>query len=392
MEALELKLTELISEQKSFREKAEAEQKTHGTLLTETKTALEALQTQVDAIDSKLAQRHVADTQHKSVIDVLKESEDVCKLVRDRKGRASVTFTGTLASQVGELKTISGLGVVTPGVVDADRQPGIVTEARRALTIRSVLSARPTTLPLVYWVKVNSPLSLASPQAEAQSKFENAVTFTTANSPVKTIATFIRASRQALDDFAELAGFLTSSLPYYVNREEERQLLLGDNTGENLNGLYTQATAFDTSLLVPGAGWTRIDQVGAAIEQIGIADEIDPSFVILNKRDWWRIRRTKDSYGRYILGDPQTVGNPSLWDLTPVATNTIAAGTFLVGSGNAAAGEIRDRMELTVDLSNEDADNFTKNLVTVRAEKRLVLAVMRPASFIKGTFTTSPAS
>jgi HK97 family phage major capsid protein len=222
------------------------------------------------------------------------------------------------------------------------------------------------------------------------AKFTNAVTFTTANSPVKTLATFIQASRQALDDFSELGGFLTSSLPYYVNRAEETQLLSGDNTGENLNGLITQATAFNMALLSASAGYTRIDQIGAAIQQVNSLDEIEPSFVFLNTADLWKIRRTKDSYGRYILGDPGELTTPNIWGLTAIGTNSMAAGTFLVGSGDSAAAEIRDRMEMQVDISTEDSDNFQKNMVTVRAEKRLVLCVMRPASFITGTFASSP--
>jgi HK97 family phage major capsid protein len=389
---LQQQLTELITEQKSFIAKADGEFKSLGTVTTETKTRLDAIQTQVDAIDKKLVDRiGTPGAEQKSLAEVLKENDDVARIVRDKKGRAVFTLTGE-HSRIGEVKTITTPAIVTPGVVDADRMQGIVTEARRTLRVRDVLSSRPTTLPLVYWVKVNSPLVNASPQVEASSKFENAVTFTTANSPVKTIATFIKASRQALDDFAELAGFLQTGLPYYVNKDEEDQLLSGDNTGENLNGLTTQATSFDTSLLSAAAGYTRIDQVGAAIEQVNAIDEVDPTFIIMNRKDWWKLRRTKDSFGRYILGDPQSIGNPTLWGLTPVATNAIAQGTFLVGSGNAAATEIRDRMEMQVDISTEDSDNFQRNLVTIRAEKRLVLCVMRPASFITGTFATSPAS
>lgn len=385
---LQEQLTGLQGELKSYFEKAADEKKTFGATLVETKTALTNLQSQVDALDKKLIERAAASTdESKGLADVLKENEDVARLVRDRKGRAIFTLTGRHA----ELKTITTPSVVTPGVIDADRNAGIVLEARRALNVRGVLSSRPTSLPLVYWVKVNSPLVNASPQVEAASKFENAVTFNTQNSPVKTIATFVRASKQAIDDFSELSSFLNTGLSYYVNSAEELQLLSGDNTGENLNGLVTQATGFNTALLSASAGYTRIDQIGAAIEQIGIANEVAPSFLILNTQDFWALRRTKDSFGRYILGDPNSVGMPRVWDLDTVVSNSMATGTFLVGSGNAAAAEIRDRMELVVDISTEDADNFTKNLITIRAEKRLVLTVMRPASFIHGTFATSPA-
>jgi HK97 family phage major capsid protein len=395
MKPLEQQLTELQTELKAHFDKAAEESKTRGTMAEETKKTIDALQKQLDAIDVKLAAKHAAGVPDKTIVEVLTESEDVARLLRDKKGRAIVNFNGANAERLWERKTIlrSALGYVTPGVIDAERSPGIVLEARRALTVRNVLSSRPTTLPVVYWVKVNSPLVSASPmmQNEGLVKHENAVTFTTANSTVRTIATFIKASKQSLDDFAELGGFLESSLPYYVNRQEETQLLSGDNAADNLNGLITQATSFNTALLSASAGWTKIDQVARVVEQIGIADEIDPTFIILNKIDWWQLRLTKDSYGHYIMGDPQAIGDPKLWGLTCVPTNSIASGTFLVGSGESAAAEIRDRMEMQVDISTEDSDNFQRNLVTIRAEKRMVLCVMRPGSFITGSFTQSPA-
>jgi hypothetical protein len=39
----------------------------------------------------------------------------------------------------------------------------------------------------------------------------------------------------------------------------------------------------------------------------------------------------------------------------------------------------------SVDATNTDADDFTKNMMTIRAEERLVLAVRRPAGFVNLT-------
>jgi hypothetical protein len=82
---------------------------------------------------------------------------------------------------------------------------------------------------------------------------------------------------------------------------------------------------------------------------------------------------------------------PNIFGLSAVATTSIAAGTFLVGSGDPVASEIRDRMEMQVEISTSHSDFFVKNLLAVRAEKRLALVVKRPASLITGTFTQSPA-
>ena len=64
---------------------------------------------------------------------------------------------------------------------------------------------------------------------------------------------------------------------------------------------------------------------------------------------------------------------------------------FLVGAFKLGA-QIFDREDANVEISTEDSDNFRKNLVTIRAEERLALAVYRPESFIKGDFSDSLAA
>jgi HK97 family phage major capsid protein len=349
-----------------------------------------AMQAQLDAIDRANAERHVGGAVDIDLVKTLQENDSIARLVRDQKGSAVITLKSRSLEQKTTI-TSAAAGSQTSGVLQIDRIPGITPEARQALKIRNVLTANPTQLQVIDFVKVNSPMSIASPQVEASDKAENAVTFTSASEKVRTIATWIPATKQILMDFQELASFLNSTLNYYVDLEEELQLLAGDSTGENLNGLITQASAFDTGLLSVSAGWNKIDIVGRAIQQLGIAKEIPPTFVVLNPKDWGDMRLTKDSFGRYILGDPQTSVAPSLFNKAVVETTSIAQGVFLVGSGDPTACEIRDRMETVVEISTSHSDYFVKNLVAVRAEKRLALIVKRPASFLHGTFTTSPA-
>ena len=393
---LEVQLETLQTELKSYFDKAAEEKKSQGIMLDTTKTAIDLLQRQVDAIDTKLAEKHAAeDSKQVSLEHQLKENDQVCRLMRDRSGRAVITIEGKAAARLFERKTTITSGAVgysTTGVLQIERIPGITTEARQVLRVRDLLTARPTTYQVIDFVKVNAPMTIASPVAEASAKPENAVTFTSVSERVKTIATWIPATRQILDDFTELAGFLETSLSYYVDLAEEQQLLSGDGTGENLHGLIPQASAFNTGLLNNTAGWTRIDVIGRAIQQITAKNELQPTFVVVNPNDWWSIRLTKDGYGHYILGDPQIIGSANIWGLDVVATTSIAAGTFLVGSGNPAASEIRDRMSVQVEISTEHQDFFVKNLVAIRGEKRLALIVKRPGSYVTGTLNSSPAS
>jgi HK97 family phage major capsid protein len=371
---------------------------------------LVALQAQVDAIDTKVANRQFGTssfgTGGSTLLQTIKENEGIARLLKDRRGTAVLHLKGneyrelmdrksiisSTASGTSEGDPLAPVGVSTTGVLQIDRTPGITPEARQVLKVRNVLSARPTTMTMVDYVKVTSPMSIASPVPEASIKPENQLQFTSYSEKVRLLATWIPATKQVLDDMTELMGFIQSTMPYYVNLEEEIQLLAGDNTGENLHGLLPQAQAFNTALLPSAAhGWTKLDVIATAIQQINASKEIDPTFVVLNTNDWWSIALTKDSLGRYILGSPQSLTTPRIFGLDVVPTTSIAQGTFLVGSGSPVAAEIRDRQEMTVEISTEHQDYFVRNLVAVRAEKRLALVTKRSASFVSGTFSQSPA-
>jgi HK97 family phage major capsid protein len=381
---LNQELSALQTDLKVYVAKAAEEKTQFGTMLTETKTAVEKLQKQIDAVDLKLADKHNGGAPEVSLEEELKSNEDVARLIKNRSGRATITVKSNRFEQKTTI-TAAAVGAATSGVLTIDRIAGITREARQTLRVRDMLVARPTQLALVDFIKIVTPPSNATMTAEGNAIVENAVTFATASEKVRTIATFIPATKQILDDFTELAGYINTSLPYYVNLEEELQMLTGDDSGENLHGLIPQAAVYNTYL--NALGDNKIDELGHAITQIAQAKEIDPTFIVLNVADWWAIRLTKDSYGRYILGDPQSAVAPSLWGLDVVPTTSMTVGHFLVGSGVAPAAEIRDRMGMQVEISTEHADFFQKNMVAIRAEKRVALIVKRPNAFVSGTFS-----
>ncbi len=388
---LEIKLGEILTQIKESKAAAEIEQKKFGTMLAETASKLDALQKQADALDVKLAERHNSGPEHKSLIDTISEDENIKRLLHNKQGSANFTISGKHYQDWLERKTTIGrsdLGFPTSAVLQADRTPGIVKEARQALTIRSLLSARPTSLGIVDYVKVNSAQAAASMQTEASAKVENALTFTTGSQKVETVASWIPATRQALDDMNELMAAIDNGLRYAVDQREDIQLLFGNGASPDLNGLYTQATAFNTALLSLTPGWNKSDMLSCAIQQVQIAKEIMPTFVVLHPTDYWQILRTKDANRNYIFGNNGMVD--PFWGLTPVPTVHMSSGEWLIGSGSSVAAEIRDRMAMEVAISTEHSTFFTQNMIAIRAEKRLALVAYRAGSFIKGTFSTSP--
>jgi hypothetical protein len=56
---------------------------------------------------------------------------------------------------------------------------------------------------------------------------------------------------------------------------------------------------------------------------------------------------------------------------------------------NMQAASVFKRMEANVELSDSDGDNFTRNLITMRCETRVGVAVMLPAGIISGALLSA---
>lgn len=189
----------------------------------------------------------------------------------------------------------------------------------------------------------------------------------------------MKASRQILDDFSQLRSIIDQRLLYGLAYVEEGQLLNGDGTGQNLHGIIPQATAY-AAAFTPDAP-TAIDTLRLAQLQAALA-EYPATGHVLHPTDWARIELTKDTTGRYIIGNPQGTIGPTLWGLPVVATQAIAADKFLTGAFRLGA-QLFDRWDARVEAGFVN-DDFIKNLVTILAEERLALAVYRPEAFIYG--------
>jgi HK97 family phage major capsid protein len=284
-----------------------------------------------------------------------------------------------------ELKTVStiGSGATLAGPMIG---PMVITDPvvlpKRRLTIRDLLAPGQTNSNQVWFPRMTVRQNLADVVSEGTTKPQSDFTTELVQTPVVTIAHFMIASRQALDDAPALQSLIDSELRYGLQLVEEGELLLGDGTGQHLSGLITNATAYSAAFTPTDA--QIIDQIALALLQSEQA-LIPASGVVLNFADWTKMKLTKNTLGSYILGDPAAATTPQLWGLPVVTTPAITAGHFLVGNFNLAA-QIFDRLGIEVLLSTEDANNFRENKVTVRCESRLALAVKRKAALIYGAF------
>ena len=286
-----------------------------------------------------------------------------------------------------EVKTFNkalGSGASSAGTLILPQQRGgILAPGLRRLVIRDLLAQGRISSNSLEYVRENVFTNAAAPVAEGALKPESNLTFTKETMTVKTIAHWVQASRQIMDDAPALESYLGNRLMYGLALVEETQLLNGNGTGDNLVGLNQVATAYDAALNATGD--TRADQVAHAIFQVS-ESEFDASGIILNPRDWHDIALLKDSEGRYIFGGPQAFASRVMWGLPVVPTKAQAQGTFTVGAFDLAS-QVWDRMDASIEISREDRDNFVKNMLTFLCEERLGVAHYRPTAIIKGAFT-----
>ncbi|ECW0830698.1 phage major capsid protein [Salmonella enterica subsp. enterica] len=273
---------------------------------------------------------------------------------------------------------------VAEGVVEPQRLPGIDTTPKQRLFIRDLIAPGRTSSPAIFWVQQTGFTNKAAVVAENTTKPYSDIAFATKITLVTTIAHMFKASKQILDDFAQLQSTVDAEMRYGLKYVEEQEILFGDGTGVHLHGIVPQASAFSAEFRVEQQN--GIDDLRLAMLQAQLA-RFPASGHVLHFIDWAKIELTKDTLGRYILANPSGLAGPTLWGLPVVATEAAAfKGKFLTGAFNAGA-QIFDREDANVVISTENADDFEKNMISIRCEERLALAVKRPEAFIYGSFT-----
>ena len=292
------------------------------------------------------------------------------------RGRFSMEVKATINSATTNAAGSAG------ALVEPTRLAGIIAPPDQKLTIRDLLLQGQMDGNALQYVRETGFTNNAATVAELAKKPESDIKFDMVDTSAKVIAHYMKASRQILDDASQLRSYIDGRLRYGLKLVEERQLLNGDGTGQNLHGIIPQASVYAVPTGAATTLSTGLDTFRFAMLQAVLA-EYPASGFVLNPVDWANIETLKDTGGQYLIGNPQGTATPTVWGLPVVQTQAIAQGKFLTGAFNLGA-QIFDRWQSRVEIATENEDDFVKNLVTILCEERLALAVYRPESFIYG--------
>ncbi len=341
-------------------------------------TLMNEAKTRLDEVEQKQARTGSDEVEHqKSLGQQMYESEQFKAFAENPRngGRATLHVKDITSATTAAAGSAGAL--TTP-----QRQAGIIAPPNQMLHIRDLIASGTTNSNSIEYIRETGFTNNAAAQsAEGALKAKSDIQFADETSAVRTIAHYIKASRQILDDAAQLESYIGGRLMYGLKLVEDRQLLNGDGLTGNLKGIVPQATAFSDAASL--ADYTVMDQLRLAMLQAVLA-EYPASGHVLNPIDWAKMELSKDKEGRYIIGQPQGVANPTLWGLPVVSTQAMGVGKFLTGAFNMGA-QVFDRQQASIAIATENEDDFVKNMITILCEERLALAVYRPEAFITGT-------
>lgn len=380
LDKLELNLANMAA-------KAEGEAKTLGKVSEDTKTALNAIGTQQRELADRLLQIEQkssakgdgapVDESYGAQFIAGTKYAAIKSNASQEFGRVSLELKNTVTNAIGN--TFS------------ERRPALVEGAFRVFTIEDLLTSIPTNSNAIDWVRENVFTNGAAETAEGLQMPQSSITFSPGTMPVQNVTHFIKITRQLAMDNAALAAYINRRMVYGVNLRAENQLVAGNGTAPNLNGLtntgnFTAHGYSAAALTALGLSPTnRFDLIGKMMGDCALAD-YPADVVILNTGDWWTMRLTKDGQGRYLLGDPGSAVVPSLFGRPVVASNAMTADNVWVGSLSQAA-TLHNREGIVVDLSDSDENNFQLGLVSIRAMRRMALTVEKPAAARYGDLT-----
>lgn len=273
--------------------------------------------------------------------------------------------------------------------------PGIVPLKFQPLTIADLLAQGTTESSSISYVIEAAFQDTTATVAEKGAKPQLDLTLARRQDNVAKIANVAKVTDEMFQDAPQFESYLSNRMVFGVKRAEEGQLLNGNGTAPNLQGILNRTGLATT--VATAAGLTAVKAMEGIFNQITAlraTSFVEPDAIVIHPTDWQTIRLGKDSQGQYYGGGPFTgaYGNPGpsnvaeIWGVRTVITTAIAQGTVLVG-GFQESGQVFRRQGVTLEMTNSNVDDFVNNLITLRAEERLALAVYRPAGFGKVTLT-----
>lgn len=292
------------------------------------------------------------------------------------KGHVNYEFTKAtpLTNNLAEAYSVGTIG----GVSDQ----GFVEDPRVILNIENLFAHAPITDNTFLYM----PLTVTGNAgfiAEGSAKPETTFNVTAKTGQVKTIATWTKVSEQLFSDKSQLINILDNNLTHAVDVTVQNQLISGDGTGENLGGISKTGNYTDY-VTSSGTATNTVDLLrNVAFKMRGA--NIDNLTILLNWTDWSALLGLKSTTNEYLINGILDPVKQTIYGIPVVLSSAVTAGKFAMGNFKMG-GIVFDKTAMALEI-DRTGDDFTKNLITIRAERRLGFAVVQPKAICYGDLT-----
>lgn len=225
--------------------------------------------------------------------------------------------------------------------------------------------------------------------AEKAKKPEAKIEFDIQSETVKTIAHWLPATRQIIDDSTQLRNYVDQRLIYGLKLEEDEQILYGSGSGSDLQGIMTHSDVQEYDWSDGETGDTKIDAIRRAMTK-ALAAEYPVTGTVIHPNDWEDIELLKGNDGHYLWVTVGQGGQQTLWRAPVVVTTAIKEDDFLTGAFQMGTA-LWDRQDAAIRVSDSHDEYFIKNMWAILAEERIAQTIYRPEAFVVGEFDSEPA-
>lgn len=251
----------------------------------------------------------------------------------------------------------------------------VVTNVRTALVIRNLFGSETISGSTLQYLVEGAIEGAPAVTAEGAEKPQVHFADPTVNTVVLSkIACHLKESMEYMHDYAFLASTINGRLLYELALVEQDTLT---STLIGTSGIQSDTTSWTSSSTASGIADLLLEAAMDVQEQSGFAADA----IVLNPATWYTLRIGKTSNGDYYGGGyfgSQSV--PNLWGIPVCVTTAVTSSQIIVGAFKTC-GSVVSNGGISIEAVNTNEDDFVNNLMTIRAEERLALAVRRPAGF-----------
>jgi len=260
-----------------------------------------------------------------------------------------------------------------------DREP--VRRVAAPLTVLDLFGRKTISEPVYSWNVYSGTTGTVDTTAEGATKNKLTYAYVPKTATLQKITGLIKVTEELFDDAPYMVDAINQDLVDDLNANRQAQAI---TTLLGTSGLLTGSVAANATDV---ALFQAILKAAADIED---ATNIPADAVVVTPAIWLRLRSALDAENRFYAGSPFGDSEYSkLFEMTFVKSANVTANHVVVGAFNRGAELVSKVDGVRVDSTNSNDVDFEKNLVSVRAEAREILAVKRPTCFCNITIATS---